>query len=225
MRRFAIAVACCLLFPALSAHAIQVRPLMAEYSPRTTRGTLHVSNPGTTEKTYQVLVDRWHVVDGKKVRTRTTALRIAPSVFTMEPGRSQTLRWALTSTNRDGISWAASAANGELAYRIRLEEVPDPARVQQAGLTTSLNMDFPWFWRTRDLAPSLSARWDGSDLIVSNSGTATAQLVDLVSGAVSKLGLVGYVLPGETARFDLGGKGTGPVSLKVNGKDSTLAAN
>jgi fimbrial chaperone protein len=221
MRRFAIAVACCLLVPALSAHAIQVRPLIAEYSPRTTKGTLHVSNPGKTEKTYQVLVDRWHVVNGEKARTRSSALRIAPAVFTMEPGKSQTLRWALIATEAD----PSSAGSGEQAYRIRLEEVPDPARVQQAGLTTTLNMDFPWFWRARDLAPSLSARWDGSVLIVSNTGTATAQLVDLVSGAVSKPGLVGYVLPGETARFDLGGKGSGSVSLKVNGKDSTLAAN
>lgn len=212
MRPIVVAITSALLFVSFSAQAVQVRPLYSEYSPATTKGTLHVANSSSSEKTYQVVVERWSVQGGEKVRTQSSDLRFAPSIFTMAPGKTQTLRWALTA-----------ARPGEQAFRIRLEEVPDPSLLQQPGLSTTLNLDFPWFWRARDLSPNLSIVWDGPTLVVSNEGHATAQLVDLVTGSVSKPGLVGYVLPGETARFDLGGQGTGSVSLKVNGKDTTLA--
>lgn len=214
MKLFSFALAAALCFTAFSAQAIQVTPLYSEYAPTTTSGILTVSNPASSAKTYQVFVDRWTVENGEKVRVPSTDLRILPSVFTMEPGKRQTLRWALKSDQ-----------SPEQAYRIRLEEVPDPELFKQGGLIPTLNMDFPWFWRDRNLTPQLSARWDGPTLVISNSGEVTAQLVGLVAGSVNRDGLVGYVLPGETARFEINGKGQVPVSVKVNGKDTVLEVN
>lgn len=229
MKLLSLSLALALSAASFSADAIQARPLVAEYSPSTSSGILTVSNPASTAKTYQVIVERWTAlgpgeippvelveagkVKGQQVRTPSTALRILPSVFTMEPGKSQTLRWALKS---DG--------SPEQAYRIVLEEVPDPEVLKGGGIYQSINLDFPWFWRDRNLTPDLSIRWDGPTLVVSNAGQATAQLVNLVAGSVNRPGLVGYVLPGETARFELGAKAAVPVSVKVNGKDITLVA-
>lgn len=213
MKLLSLALAAALSATAFSAHAIQARPLATEYAPSTTSGILTAHNDTGDTKTYQVLVDRWTVENGEKVRAPSDGLRIFPSVFTMEPGKSQTLRWALKP---DG--------SPETAYRITLEEVPDPELVKQSGVTTTMNLDFPWFWRDRNLNSKLSIRWDGPTLVVSNTGQATAQLVNLVAGSVNREGLVGYVLPGETARFDLDAKAPVPVSVKVNGKDTVLVA-
>lgn len=214
MKTFSFLLALMVSSLAFPAQAIQVSPLYSEYSPTTTSGILTVSNPSEAPKTYQVFVDRWTVENGEKIRVPSPDLRILPSVFTMEPGKRQTLRWALKS---DG--------SPEQAYRIRLVEVPDPELLKTGGLIPAVNMNFPWFWRDRNLTPELSARWDGPTLVITNSGQASARLSELVAGSVNRAGLVGYVLPGETARFELNGKGNVPVSLKVNGKDVVLEVN
>lgn len=214
MKLLCLPLALALSAASFSAQAIQAKPLTTVYSPSTNSGNLTVSNPTALAKTYQVIVHRWDVENGEKVLIESDALRVLPSVFTMEPGKAQTLRWVFQS---DGST--------EQAYRIRLEEVPDPEVVKQAGIYHALTLQFPWFWRERGIEPELSVAWHGPTLVVTNSGDATAQLSDLVAGSVKRDGLVGYVLPGETARFDLGAKAPVPVSVKVNGKDTTLAVD
>ena len=202
------------LVASFSAQALEVRPLVATFDPSQKAGTMTITNTDDTEKTYQVMVDAWTVVGGKQVRTRTkTDIRFAPSIVTLAPGASQTVRYVHT----------APVAGGEKAYRLRVEEIPAEVEPTESGVIYAIVMDFPWIWRAAGATPELSARWDGTDLLVKNSGNATAQLVGLTAGATIKKGLLGYVLPGEEGRFKVGAKAA-TVSLVVNGEAMNLVA-
>jgi P pilus assembly chaperone PapD len=201
-----------LMLAATQAQAARVSPLYAEYPDAKRAGVLTVANTANESKSYQVTVNEWVVVNGKKTLKPVTDLRFIPTIFTVKPKAVQTVRWVNQNKN----------ATTEHIYRIRVDELPTSAT--NGGVTMALNSDFPWIWRPQGMAPQLSARWDGTALIVKNNGTATAQLTDLVAGSVNKKGLIGYVLPGEEARFDVGAKAKVAVSIKVNGKDATLDA-
>lgn len=197
----------------LPAHAIEVSPLGMIHAPSQRVGNVTLRNSATTPKTYQLTAERWTLENGAQVRTPSQDIRFAPAVVTIPPGGAQTVRYALRT----------DPAGSELAYRITVREIVGPeAKPNQLGLIMAMHMDFPYFWRSPDSVPSLSARWEGDELVVRNSGTATAQLSDLTAGAVKKGGLVGYVLPGEERRIRMEG-GNGSVTVRVNGKDQTLA--
>lgn len=195
-----------------TAGAVQVAPLYTVYEPATKAGVLKVTNTDPTPKTYQVIVDAWTVENGVSVRNAATDIRFAPSVFTVKPGQMQTVRWARTG---------APGAD-EKAYRILVKEIPDPEVLKQEGIHNVMNIDSGWIFRPASLSPQLTARAEGNSLIVTNSGNATARLVDLVSGAASIPGLVGYVLPGETKTIVLSKKPSGNVSVKINDKDAQI---
>lgn len=216
MKRLILSAAIAMATVAFSAQAVQVRPLYTEQAKTKTAGVMTVANDAKVDKTYQVSVDRWTVANGKQVRTKTTDLRFAPSIFTVKAGKVQTVRWA--------IAKEAQSGSEERLYRITVKEVADPALSQLGGVLNLITVDTAWVWRPEGAAPQLSARWDGGVLVVKNTGNATARLVDLVAGSVSKKGLVGYVLPGDEQRFDVGAKAKVAVSVQVNGKDATLDA-
>ncbi|KGM57480.1 hypothetical protein N799_05275 [Lysobacter arseniciresistens ZS79] len=206
---FALSVA------SFSAHAVQVRPMYSEYAPSKKAGVLTVANTDKTEKTFQVIVERQLFEGGVRKSVKTTDLRFAPSIFKVPAGKVQTVRWALN---------AAATSADEQMYVITVKEVPDPAVIQLPGVHHLIDVKTAWIWRPEGLAPQLSARWDGGVLVVKNTGNASARLVDLVAGTVNKTGQIGYVFPGEEARFDVDGKAKVAVSVKVNGKDVILDA-
>ena len=197
-----------------SVSAIEVSPLGMTHAPSQRVGVLNLRNSATTPKTYQLSAESWTVENGVQVRNPSQDIRFAPAVVTIAPGGAQTVRYAIR----------VDTTGSERAYRVVVREIVGPdAKPNELGLIMAMHMDFPYFWRSPNDAPSLSARWDDDDLVVKNSGTATAQLADLTAGAVVKQGLVGYVMPGEERRIRVeGGKGS-TVSVRVNGKDQSLA--
>ena len=196
-----------------TASAIEVSPLGMTHAPSQRVGNVTLRNSSATPKTYQLTAERWTVENGVQVRTPSQDIRFAPAVVTIPAGGAQTVRYALRT----------EPMGEELAYRINVREIVGPeTKPNQFGLIMAMHMDFPYFWRSPDAAPQLSARWDGDDLLVLNRGSATAQLAELTAGAVKKQGLVGYVLPGEERRIRVAG-GQGNVTVRVNGKDQSLA--
>ncbi len=214
---------------------LSISPLAQTLAPSQKSGQMVISNANSKPVTLQVFVDKWTTAgpgdrelteaeqkercqSGKhdnQMLTPTTEIRFAPSVMTLKPGATQTVRYIMT----------APEGAPEQAYRVCVKELPSPEALAQARgrviITTS--MIFPWIWRAADAKPQLSAHWSQGDLVVKNAGTATAQLVNLQAGSVSKHGLQGYVLPGETHTFKLGVKApVGQVQTKVNGHEETL---
>ena len=196
----------------LSAHALEVRPLITTFPAAHKAGTMTVSNTDEVEKTYQVFLDELTLVDGKQVRTKSTDIRFAPSIMTIKPKQSQTVRYV-----RSG-----PAVSNEAVYRVRVEEIPAIIKPEKSGVVYSMRMDFPWIWRAASASPSLTASWTGRDLTVRNTGTATAQLVNLKAGSKVKQGLIGYLLPGETATYKMDATPVQSVSVMVNSKPVEL---
>lgn len=211
MRSFVLFLAA--LLAAGSAQAVQVNPLAAVYPTDKNTGTLTLTSTEATAKTYQIFVERWTVENGKAVRKPAdpTDLRLLPSLVTIPAGKRQVVRFAHAPTS-----------DSEQAYRLVVQEILDPIEAAKPGLHKTLRLDFPWFWRAKTASPQLSARWQGGQLVVTNTGNATAQLAKLTAGSTKVPGLVGYVLPGETHAFDLRASQVPQVSVVVNGQALTL---
>lgn len=198
---------------ALPAAAVSVSPLYTVYEPTQKAGVLKVANTEATDKTYQVVVEKWVIENGEQVRKATDEIRFAPAVFTIKPGKQQSVRWAVRG----------APAGDEKAYRVAVREVPDLKSMTKGGVYNLINVDAGWFWRSDALKPDLSAKLDAGSVVVTNRGRATARLVDLVSGGEARNGLIGYVLPGETRSFKLDLKKAGSdISVKVNDVDSKI---
>lgn len=191
-----------------AAQALEVRPLVATFPMAHKSSTLTVYNTDGVEKTYQVFVDKLTLVDGKQVRTSTKEIRFAPSVMTIPPKSAQTVRYV-----RSG-----DTASKEVAYRIRVEEIPSEIKPTQSGVVYAMRMDFPWTWRANGAEPKLSLSWKDDGVEVHNSGTATAQIANF---SIAK-GLLGYVMPGETAHFKVKAPKSRNVQVLVNGKQVDL---
>lgn len=191
-----------------SAQALEIRPLVSTFPAAHKSGTMTVSNTDDVEKTYQIFLDELTLVDGKQVRTKSADVRFAPSIMTIKPKQSQTVRYV-----RSG-----PPVSGEAVYRVRVEEIPANIVPEKSGVVYSMRMDFPWMWRAASASPVLSATWTGKDLTITNAGSATAQIVNLKAGSKVKEGLVGYLLPGETATYPLDAAPVSKISAMVNSK-------
>lgn len=196
----------------LSAQALEVRPLVSTFPTAHKAGTMTITNTDDVEKSYQVIAEAWTVVNGVKQRTPTKDLMFRPSVITLAPKGSQVVRYIRTS----------SIEGHETAYRIKVAEIPSKIQPTKSGVVYAMGMDFPWIWRAEAAQPNLVMTWQGQDLKVANTGTATAQLVNLTAGSTHKKGLVGYVLPGETITFKLGAARVSTVNVMINGKPVDL---
>ena len=191
--------------------ALSVGPLAKIYTANEKTGEIVITNTTTSQESYQIKVDRITVLDGKAVRTPSDAIKFAPMVVTLAPGKSQVVRFLRQST----------LAGGEEYYRIVVRQRPKPDAKEWQQLKS---MDFPWIWRSPLATPNLKVRWEKDEFVVTNSGSATAQLVGLKSGTKAVEGLVGYVSPGETRGFKLVGFPHGAVTVHVNGKQQVLGA-
>lgn len=213
MKRLILSAVLMLSAFSFSAQAgLELSPLVSVFKPGQDKGVLSMINTDTKPKTYQVFVEKWVVVDGKQLRQSTNEIRFAPSLITIPAGKRQVVRYLHNSNGA-----------GEQAYRIRVQEILDPEIEKLPGLHHTISIDFPWIWRAADAKPSLAAHWEGGTLVIKNSGTATARLTKLTAGNINKDGLVGYVLPGEVARFELGAQNApSSVSVESNGKAQVL---
>lgn len=111
-----------LLLPALSpASEIGVTPVVVQLDKANDRATVSVVNSGAEAVIMQVEAVAWTAGAPPDQDTPTADLVINPSVFTIEPGRSQLVR----------VGLRRSAQNErEATYRIVLREVPAAARAE-----------------------------------------------------------------------------------------------
>ena len=113
--------------PSMPAHAgsFSISPIRLDLVrwPRT--AALTVRND-EREALVQAEVMLWEQVDGEDRLTPTRDLLVSPAVFTLPPNGSQLVRVALRSLPAD--------VTRELSYRLILQEVPQPASPDFAGL-------------------------------------------------------------------------------------------
>ncbi|MBS0432871.1 MAG: molecular chaperone [Proteobacteria bacterium] len=193
------------------ASGLQVAPVGLEFLPSSSPALgLWLTNTGAEPLHAQVRVFHWTQADGKDVLTPTQALVASPPMLSVAPGAQQMVRV---------IRLGEKTAAGEDAYRLLVDELPQPEQQKQTGVRYVLRYSVPVFVEPAvppDAAAIAAAlRWslvrdgDGIALQARNAGATHAQLSDASllppGGAAITLsaGLLGYVLPGMTMRWSL----------------------
>lgn len=193
------------------AASLQVAPIGLEFLPSDSAQGLWLTNTGGDRLRAQVRVFQWSQVDGEDVLTPTQALAASPPMLSLEPSAQQLVRVVRLDT--------PGPSGGEQAYRLLVDELPQPDSAKQSGVRYVLRYSIPVFVApapppdaatvAETLHWSLVQDGDGIALQARNSGAFHAQLSQvslLPPGGTSielTAGLLGYVLPGKTRRWPL----------------------
>ena len=214
MKLLIAAIALTLSIACGSAVAVEISPLTTVFAPAESKGALTLRNPSSTPKTFQIFSEEWVVIDGKRIARPATDLVLVPSLITVPAGKTQVVRFLRTGPE-----------TGEKVYRLGAQEIIHPDLAKQPGLHQILRINWNWVWRPAGANPALTVHREGNELVFRNTGSATAQIVNVKSAAgVLHEGLLDYVMPGTEVRLPLDGKAVpASISLRLNGKDTDLA--
>lgn len=178
-----------------SAGSYSVKPVIVGLSDQRPATTLRVTNTQSQPISLQVATFAWSQHNGEDQLTETQAIIAMPPVFTLPPGKTQSLRVGLRG---------AKPGAAEQAFRLVLKEIPSAE--QGRGLQLALNMSLPVFVKpSTKVEPEL--RWqlrrdEAGDLVlrVENHGGAHGkfsewQLQRQGDTLANEAGLF-YLLPG-----------------------------
>jgi fimbrial chaperone protein len=215
--------------PALSA-SLQVSPVSLELVAPSQASELTLHNLGDTAIDAQIRVFHWTEQDGKEQLTPTTDVVASPPAANLLPGQDYTVRVVRVSDK---------PVEGEEAYRLLVDELPQPSHETESSVKFTLRYSLPVFFRQpgtdSQLIWTASAAKNGIDLTVRNEGThhvrvSSLKILDSSGGALAaRDGLVGYVLPHSTARWNVHGNGKAvapgsAITIAAQGNDGPIAA-
>ncbi|MGP2417170.1 fimbrial biogenesis chaperone [Pantoea ananatis] len=224
--------------------AVLVWPILQSVPASEQGSALWIENRGSSPVRFQARVLAWQQVGGRDRYADQSAVLASPPFATIPSGQRQLIRI---------IRPGPPPRTGELAYRIILDEIPDPASpppVQGAGLRLQMRYVLPLFLT----APDLKKRTDSelasrvhwqvvtqtgkSMLQITNGGGTHVRLTTVFWGSraekdeaslmLSK-GFLGYVLAGQTMQFPLPPGAKVPVGMALfarvsdNGKPVALS--
>jgi len=203
MARWLAAVALLLLGPA-QASTLQLEPVSIRLTQTARSAVMYLRNDGTEALNVQVRAFRWEQAAGEDRLSPTNQLRVSPPIQMIPPGGEQFVRILLAED-----MWP----QGEESFRLIVDELPG-APAANGRVQLLIRYSVPVIVRSGELAPAdLSFRLDRSEghtiLEARNSGGQSAQLSELRlttrSGNTIRMnsGLFGYVLAGQTRRWQL----------------------
>ncbi|MFP7723249.1 fimbrial biogenesis chaperone [Lysobacter sp. A3-1-A15] len=165
-------------------------------------GRLVLANTGDAPVAAQVRVYAWSQVDGQDVLEPTDAMVASPPIMEIAAGGEQLVRL---------VRPTAAPVEREQSYRIVVDELPGQGE-SEAGSAIKVRMRYvlPAFVRAPDPAPAaLECRIEPRAMVCRNTGGRAAQLgrSHLLAAGGRRVelspGLLGYVLAGNTRRFEL----------------------
>lgn len=131
---FAVCIMCSLsLTGPAHATSLKVTPVLLTLDKNHRSIALAIHNQSDEAKVIQTELVRWTQQDGENVHTPSRDLLVNPPIFTLKPNQRQVIRI--------GLNRKVDAT--ELAYRLRLTEVPPPPREEFTGLRVALRFDIP----------------------------------------------------------------------------------
>lgn len=227
------AAAAALLSPGLAQaqSAIVLWPTDPRIAPGEQATGVWLENHGAKPVTLQIRAHDWTQDAGGDHESATQAVVSSPPIATIAPGQRQLVR----------VIRRGPAAAGETSYRLLVDELPQPAPEGGSGVVARLAVQmryslplFAYGTAADRLASHLSSAVhlvDGKRWIeISNRGSLHARLTDLRigTGAGARMirpGLIGYVLPGATMRWQLPDDLSPgqPLRVNVNGADMPLS--
>lgn len=176
---------------------LQAGPILLEIGPGSTSTRLRLRNTGSAPVAGQVRVYAWTQENGDERLVPVSDLALSPPIVEIPPGVEQIVRI---------VNTGAPASGQDRAYRVVVDELPQPAAT--AGTRVGLRMRYviPAFVRARDASPpslECAIEADRTMLACENRGGRAAQLGQSTlvaeNGDAQTLsaGLFGYVLPGS----------------------------
>lgn len=215
--------------PAAAQSSVVIWPVDPQITQTEQSTALWLENRGLQPVTLQVRSFGWDQAKGDDHYSDQDAVVSSPPIAQIGPGQRQLVRIIRRQPDNDG----------EHAYRLLIDELPQgPATgggAVSASLSVQMRYSIPLFTYggAHSVIPHLSARVDMADgkrwLTVTNDGTGHARLTDLrvhgnAGNFMVKAGLIGYVLPGATMRWqlpdDIAARAT--FTVAVNGTDQSL---
>lgn len=188
-----------------TASAFSVNPITFALSAKQSNAVIQVKNQGISPLRLQADAFEWATDGANETLTATDTLILNAPIFTVDPGKTQYLRFGLRKP-APGVA--------EKAFRIMIEEVPTATPVL-AGIHTLVRVSLPVFFAPMEsqerLNWSITHRGDhspDSTLEVRNDGNVHLKLhaLRLLLGnsdqVVLSAGLT-YVLPGQVQRWEL----------------------
>jgi len=191
-------------FPAAAGN-FSVSPIRVELSGAQATAVLTLHNQDTSPLVIQVSALSWSQPDGEEDYGETRDLLVTPPVITLQPDSDQIIRVALRRE---------PDATRELAYRVLIAEVPQPASMDFTGLRVALRLNLPVFVRPAvpaapDIVWSATRMPDGSlKISAANRGNAHAQITDFEVrfpdvADNAKVQVTRYVLPGNEVSWNV----------------------
>lgn len=198
----ALAAWMCLAAGAAGAAAFGVSPLRVDLDRGARTGLVNVSNDEDRRLSFELKLFAWTQGEGgEDAYAPSDDLVFFPRILTIDPKARRSVRI--------GIRGALPA--GEKAYRLYIEEMPDPAAAAAGGTGVAVRLRFglPIFVAGAEGEPAISIREVRADkghvvALVHNSGARTARFEQLVATSGGKVvgNLNGwYVFPGVTREF------------------------
>ncbi|MEQ1581657.1 MAG: fimbria/pilus periplasmic chaperone [Steroidobacteraceae bacterium] len=182
-----------------------VAPVRIELSKGQPTAVMTVHNNDDAPLLVQASALAWSQPGGEDLTEPTRELLATPPIFTLAPNSDQIVRVALRRE---------PDATRELAYRLLLAEVPQPATKDFTGLRVALRLSLPVFVQPKTGA-SPDVKWTatrtGTNALrvsATNLGTQHLQVTDFelrFPGSVDtvKASVTRYVLPGSTISWAL----------------------
>ena len=201
----------------VGAASLQVAPISVELAPGAQAEALWLSNTGDQPIQAQVRVMAWSQdAEGDRLEP-SRELMPSPPIVAIAPGERQLVRI---------VRPQAGAVPAERAFRLLVDELPDPRQPASSGLQFLLQYSVPVFVLPPGATPadtpgprpptdasalsaSVEGRGEHARLVVVNRGARRVRLSELArvdaSGAETPLvaGLVGYVLAGQRMHWPL----------------------
>lgn len=183
------------------AGGLNVSPMRVLLSPARPIEAILVRNDDSQAAVVQSQLFRWSQEAGRDLYTSTREVLASPPIFTLHAGKSQIVRVGLRRP---------FPQEGEISYRLYLQELPSPLRVNENGLRVVLRIGLPVFI-SADPRAAPSLQWQIArktpgmlEVGLKNAGNAHLQITSLMlsmpSGepvAVAK-NVLNYLLPGQT---------------------------
>ena len=196
--------------PAFAA-SLQISPVSIEIPAPGAAATVSLRNESVKPLSAQVRVFRWTQVNGEEKLEPTNDVVSSPPTVLLAPRANYALRVVRT---------LKSAVAAPEAYRLLIDELPDPNRQKSGAVTLVLRYSVPVFFDSADIsAPKIdwSVEKRGSRVVViaRNSGERHLRIAAMKvrdsNGTVVSFGagLTGYVLARSTMQWTAAGRSSG----------------
>jgi fimbrial chaperone protein len=213
------------------AATLQVSPVNVEVKAPALATVLTLRNLDEAPVNAQIRVFRWSQKDGKDVLLPTDDVVASPPAAQLLPGTEYTVRV---------VRVGAAPLDHEEAYRLLVDQVPDPAAVRGDAVNFAIRYSIPVFFSKPAAAPDIAwrASVSGGHLVLTglNGGKKRLRVASLkatdASGKVVNYGdgLVGYVLSQSAMRWTSkavpkGFAAKDPITITLKGDNGPVKAN